>query len=186
MKKLSFIALFFVLAIFIIKPTTILANDNISVAIAGQPVHFSGQGPAIVDGRTLVPIRDVFEALGFTVEWEPESQEIILTGYDGWTVVVLTVGSGTFTAFLGSGSYGDTYALDVPAQIINGRTMIPIRLPLESVGFEMRWDGENRHVLVYNNTEMVRTPSVTAPVLTSHIPAINRDYSWLVFCKIKV
>ena len=45
------------------------AADGISVTINGEQVVFENQQPVIVDGRTLVPVRGVFEALGFEVDW---------------------------------------------------------------------------------------------------------------------
>ena len=47
--------------------------------------------PVIIDGRTLVPAREVFESLGGTVVWESETQRvnIILSGKN----IILTINS---------------------------------------------------------------------------------------------
>ncbi|MDR2182676.1 MAG: copper amine oxidase N-terminal domain-containing protein, partial [Clostridiales bacterium] len=58
----------------------VYANDGntISVAIEGVAVDFDGQGPVIVDDRTLVPVRGVFEQLGFEVDWDGDARQAIL------------------------------------------------------------------------------------------------------------
>jgi len=112
----------------------------ISVTINGQQVTFAGQPPVIIDGRTLVPVRGVFEALGFNVEWEPNEQRTTLSR-EGETVAI-TVGSATFTV------NGEDHALDVPAQIIGGRTMLPFRVVVESVGYSVDWDVATQTVII--------------------------------------
>ena len=62
-----------VMAFAVAMPLTAFANDGISVVIDGVRVAFDDQQPVIVDGRTLVPVRGVFETLGFEVEWEAPS-----------------------------------------------------------------------------------------------------------------
>ena len=116
------------------------ADDGVSVIIDGRYVVFDGQSPVIVDGRTLVPVRGVFEQLGFYVEWDAEARQATLTS-DDYTVVI-TIGSETFT------TNDANHTLDVPAQIIGGRTMLPIRAVLESVGYYLGWDGGTRTVRI--------------------------------------
>jgi len=131
---------------FIAVPITVNA-DEIGVRIAGVPVQFSDQGPAIVDGRTLVPIREVFEALSFNVEWRPDTQQIILANEQQFIFIALTIGSDTFTEERGSGVYfPNVHSLDVPAQIINGRTMLPLRAVMESIGWSVLWDPDTRFI----------------------------------------
>ena len=111
-----------------------------SVRIDGVAVVFDGQLPTIVDGRTLVPVRGVFEHVGFDVDWDPISRQVTLTSEN--YEVILTIGSAEFT------TNGIVHTLDVPAQIIGDRTMLPIRAVLESVGYHVSWDDRNRIVLV--------------------------------------
>jgi len=108
-------------------------NNEINVVIDGVPVDFEGQPPIIVDGRTLVPVRGVFEALGFDMDFDFSTDTRLVFLTRGADELVITIGSEFFT------SSGVRHTLDVPAQIIGGRTLLPIRALLESVGYYMDW-----------------------------------------------
>ena len=57
----------------------VYANEpTIAVTVDGQRVAFGNRQPAIIDGRTLVPVRDVFEFLGFEVQFDTNTQQITL------------------------------------------------------------------------------------------------------------
>lgn len=125
----------------LISATTVFSNTPpVNVSVNGAQVVFDDQTPVIVDARTLVPVRSVFESMGFDVDWDPVARQATLSGDD--YVVVLTIGNATFT------TNGIEHTLDVPAQIINGRTMLPIRAVLESVGYNVYWDNAARTVIV--------------------------------------
>ena len=128
-----------VLGLGLFVPTALQASE-ITVTIDGIAVNFEGQGPTIVDGRTLVPVRGVFEALGFDVDWYQPTQTATLTGNDH--VVVISIDSPTFT------TNGASHPLDVPAQIIEGRTMLPIRAVLQAVGKDVDWDDTTQTVVI--------------------------------------
>jgi len=139
-KKVVSVFLVIVLAF---SSFTVIAStsDDIRVTIDGVAVDFDGQGPVIIDGRTLVPVRGVFEALGFYPTWQRSTQTATLTRDD--FVVILTIGSATFT------TNGVAHTLDVPAQIIGGRTMLPLRAVLESIGIDdMDWSRSTRTVII--------------------------------------
>ncbi|MCL2854060.1 MAG: stalk domain-containing protein [Defluviitaleaceae bacterium] len=114
--------------------------SQINVAIDGERVNFADQQPANVDGRTLVPVSGVFERLGFEVNWNPDLRQVTLTR-TGDTVII-TIDNAVFTR------NGTNHNLEVPAQIIGGRTMLPIRAVVESVGYEVGWDGAANTVLI--------------------------------------
>jgi hypothetical protein len=112
-------------------------QNEVGVYVNGEKLSLSQ--PAItVDGRTLVPMRDVFEALGADVDWDSENKEA--TGTKGSVVVKLAVGSNFIYV------NGKEIQLDVPAQITGGRTMLPLRAVAESFGAQVEWDAVNRRV----------------------------------------
>jgi hypothetical protein len=115
--------------------------DDIKIVVEGELVVFTDQQPTIVDDRTLVPVRGVFEMLDFEVDWEREAGTAVLKN-DTYEVRI-TVGE---TVFYTNGTAQPE--LDVPAQLINDRTMVPLRFPLESVGIGLEWDDESRTVII--------------------------------------
>ena len=139
-KRLLSIAVALVLAVSLVPACIAHADDDIRVTIDGQELIFADQRPVIVDGRTLVPVRGVFESLGFEVDWDDNTRSAVLVRHD--FTVIIPIGSAAFTV------NGRAYNLDVPAQIIGGRTMLPIRLPLESVGYDVDWDAAARTVVI--------------------------------------
>jgi len=126
--------------VFSLIPVTVLANGDINVTVDGRTVEFVGQRPVVVDGRTLVPIRGVFEMLGFEVNWNDATQQAILTRDDN--IISIAIGSSTFSA------NGVDHVLEVRAQTINGRTMLPLRGILESIGYSVSWDEVTRTIPV--------------------------------------
>jgi len=147
-RRLFSALLALVMVLGISAPAGLQANE-VRVTIDGAAVNFDGQGPAIVDGRTLVPVRGVFEELGFDVDWEQSTQTATLTSPNH--VVAISIGSANFT------TNGQSYPLDVPAQIIGGRTMLPIRAVVESVGYSVDWDGSASTVVITSGGQAVVT-----------------------------
>lgn len=114
-------------------------TDGVKVRVNGKQIKFD-QPPIIKDGRTLVPIRAVFEALNIDVEWNGDEQKVILT--KGNNQIVLTIGSRFYT----NGIY--EFSLDVPPQIINGRTLLPIRAVAERFGCSVYWNDDTQTVVI--------------------------------------
>jgi len=100
--------------------------------------------PTIRDSRTLVPIRVVSEGLGAEVEWNATERKVYIRyeTLEGSRKVVLEIGSKSF--------YVDDIQkqMDVPPQIINNRTMIPIRAVSESLESKVYWDNKEKKVTV--------------------------------------
>jgi len=144
MKNLFFSASALLLCVFTIFFAAAHTNAPVHVSIDGRRVVFADQTPVIVEidgvGRTLVPVRGVFESLGFDVDFDVDERVAILENTD--YLVRIPVGSATFT------TNGISHTLDVPAQLINDRTMLPIRAVLESVGFNVDWDDAARTVII--------------------------------------
>ncbi len=110
-----------------------------SLFVNGYSIETSAP-PAIVNGRTLVPVRAVAEALGAAVSWEPTKRAVTLTRR-GHTVILAIDDAVAFVD-------GRPVALDTPATIIAGRTMVPLRFLSQVFGAEVTWDDSAREVRV--------------------------------------
>lgn len=118
------------------KNTTVkLQIDNPVMTVNGIEREIDpGQGttPVIVDDRTLVPIRAVIESFGGSADWDGETRTAILVMGDD--TLKLTIYS--TVAY-----YNDREEkLDVAPQIINDRTMLPVRFVAESLGLDVDWN----------------------------------------------
>ena len=122
------------------------ADDKIlypvKVRIDEKEVFFDVQ-PRILNGRTLIPARAVFEDLGAKVSWEESTGTIRII--KGPNEIKLEVGSKW--AYVGE----KQVMLDVPASVINGRAMIPVRFIAEELGLRVTWDGTKRIVIITTN-----------------------------------
>jgi uncharacterized repeat protein (TIGR02543 family) len=96
--------------------------------------------PVIISGRTLVPLRAIIEGLGGTVTWfaETRSVEVLLNGRD------LKLQIGNRTAIVDSAAV----TMDVPAAIMNGRTVLPVRFVAENLGAQVDWEQLTRKITV--------------------------------------
>lgn len=110
-----------------------------SVDLNGQPLA-TAVPPVIRSGSTLVPMRDIFEALGATVVWNNRTQEI--TAQKDVTRIWLQIGNR-------SARVGDDQRwLSQAPEIYSGSTLVPLRFVSEALGAEVNWDGSRRLVSI--------------------------------------
>jgi len=114
-----------------IPPISVLVNEN--------KLSFD-QPPIIENGRTLVPLRAIFEALGAIVEWEQTTQTVTAVKDD--ITISLRIGSNVLKR------NGENIELDTPAQVVGNRTLVPVRAIAESFGAEVAWDQNSRIVTI--------------------------------------
>ena len=111
----------------------------INITVDNKPLT-TDVSPVIIDGRTLVPVRNIFEELGADVIWNDETKTVSAT--KGSTNIEITLGSNN--AYVNNNSV----ILDVPAQSVNGRTMVPARFVAESLGCNVNWDSANQLIQI--------------------------------------
>ena len=141
------------LAITLISGATAFAESReIVVEIDGAVVEFDVK-PQIINDRTMVPMRKIFESLGAKVEWVPEMERVIATY--GTSVINMKINDNVFTVTDVLLEDIKEVELDVPAQIVEedgiGRTLVPVRAVSEALGKKVDWDGENLKVIITSN-----------------------------------
>ncbi len=114
------------------------------VFVNGRNIDFD-VAPTIENNRTLVPMRAILEALGLEVSWDEATQTVTAT--NGKIEVELLIGGQAYVN-------GKPSNLDVPAKIINGRTMVPLRFMSEAMGWQVGWDDDTQTVTIINGEEV--------------------------------
>jgi len=168
-KKFLAVALVFMM-VFAMLPVVAFASDSISVTIDGVAVDFEDQEPIMVEGgRVLVPVSFVFVDLGFEVEWDRSTRTATLTR-DDFTVVIV-IGETAFTI------NGESHELDVPAQIIGGRTMVPLGPILRGMGYELGWSRSAQLVTIVSPPEP-EVPTVPVPEIFHVLDDVALSTMW--------
>lgn len=116
------------------------STKDILVFVDGNKIEFD-QKPIIQNGRTLVPFRKIFEALNADVTWNNDTQQVKAKRND--TEISFIIGQKVLYI-----NGKDSISMDVAPQIINGRSMVPLRVVSEALGVEVNWDNNQRIVTI--------------------------------------
>ena len=117
-------------------------NTMVNVLYNGKRISFDkyGKNPEIIDGRTLVPLRSIFEAMNATVDWDGTTNTI--TSTRGNISIQIRIGASEMY------KNGVSLPVDVPAQLIDDTTMVPVRFIAEAFDAGVGWDGNGNVVLI--------------------------------------
>ncbi|MBR5314123.1 MAG: hypothetical protein IKU45_01770, partial [Clostridia bacterium] len=114
----------------------------IEVRIENEYVDFDVK-PALIGGRTMVPLRGIFEALGAKVEWDASTQTV--TSTKGNDTIKITIGK---SELYKNGKLH--YTMDQVPVILseNGesRTLVPVRAIAEAFGSFVHWEHSTKTV----------------------------------------
>ncbi len=114
-------------ALFVDKANAYAGNELTQVDVNNPEI-----APIVQNGRTLVPVRFIAEKFGAEVGWDDATQTV--TVKNGNKTITLQIGSDKMQVG------ADTVTLDVPAQTIGGRTLIPLRAMVEAMDKAVFWD----------------------------------------------
>ena len=165
--KLTRIIVALVISLLCLIPTVSAYSEKvISLEIDGTVIR-TEVPPTVIGGRTMVPVRDIFEACGANVTWDPATKKI--TGSKGGKNVVMQVGSNKL--YMNS----SVATMDCTPVIIEGRTLAPARYVALGVGGTTQWDALNKVVVitgvttptVETTTEMTTTTTVITTTETT-------------------
>jgi hypothetical protein len=135
-----------ILALLIMGIGASVAQAEPAVILDGQQLSFD-VAPVIDNGRTLVPLRAIFESLGANVEWDSVTSTVTATRSN--TNIRLQIGN--TTAY----KNGMVVILDVPGKLIQNRTMVPLRFVGEALGCNITWNASSYAVEITSKEKML-------------------------------
>ena len=133
---------------------TALAKD-VNIVIDGEELNLDVV-PQIIDGRVMVPIRGVLENLGALVKWDDETQTV--SARKSSKTVSLEIGSNDVTLDKGEtnddgSAKTETIQTDVAAQLVSDRTLVPLRVISEAMGYSVDWNDETYTVSISTDND---------------------------------
>ncbi len=137
-----------------------MVAEDITVTLDGNVLNFD-MAPMEENGRVLVPMRKIFESLGFNVSWDNEKREALAVR-DG---DIIKLGENKKSISVN----GTEKELDVTAKIAGDRLMVPVRAVAEGAGCSVEWINESRTV------EINRIKKVTVSNVTDFLKAISSN-----------
>lgn len=112
---------------------------SVKVYVNGSKIDFD-VFPEVVNGTTMLPVRYALEPLGVEFEWESGKIEV----YSDKKHITLNIGSNIAMV------NGSPKVMPLPATVVNGRTLVPLRFIAEELGYDVDWDGERQIVYINN------------------------------------
>lgn len=124
------------------------AAKEVKIEIDGKAMVPKDMPAVIIDGRTMLPMRQIAQELGCEVNWNEAAKQIyVMRGSD---IIVFTVDSKT------GYENGKKFTMDVPATIVNDRTMLPVRALADALHLNIKWDDPNRIVSIQSGDTVVK------------------------------
>lgn len=119
------------------KNTVKLTIDQKSLTVNGAAIQLD-QAPVIVEGNTLVPVRFVVEAMGGKLTWVDEERKVVIMKDNH--LIELWLDKKDLIAD------GELITAEVPPILMTERTMVPLRVIAENMGWKVTWDESTRSV----------------------------------------
>ena len=128
--------------------------DGIKVILNGNELDFTDDEgnkvePQIINDRTMVPMRKIFEALGAEIRWNPVDRAVLATK-EGLEIGLQI---DNMNATVTNNGETNEIVLDAAPVIVDGRTLVPVRFIAESLNKNVIWDEEDRNVIITDTEE---------------------------------
>ena len=136
---------------------------EITIKIDGKTMVPKDMPAVSIDGRTVLPMRQIATELGCEVVWNEEAQQVYVIN-DDYTLV--------FTIDKNMGyQNGKEFTMDVPPMIVNSRTMLPVRALATALDLDIKWDDATRTVNIATKKAAPVTPTTPSTPTTPAVPS---------------
>ena len=175
-KTLSVLMTSCILCAYLAQTPAAAVNENdqeeISLFLNGSHLNCEA-APIIMQGEILVPLRSIGEAMDMGIYWDELTKTASLksSGWRGAVELKFNI-SGNIAEI-----NGEKVALDVPVQIVNGRTMVPVATVAENLDLALSWDTKEQCLSLQ---ERYRSKNGDTEVVLTPIKA-DKDSSYMIY-----
>ena len=150
--------------IMLISPNPNQAPDTISVVLNGETIDFTDENgnkvnPQLINDRTMVPLRKIFEVLGATIEWDGDTETVTASTEE--KTIKLQINNHVATVITGEET--EEITLDAAPVVIEGRTLVPVRFISETLGLKVGWEQETQTVVILDTHIVLEIVKEKAP-----------------------
>ena len=131
--------------VLLLTSSAVFAAEEVTVALNGRVLSFDVPAQ-IINDRTMVPMRKIFEELGAEVEWYEAEQGIV--AIKDSTIIIMKIDAPMMQVANVETNEQKQIELDVPPQIVDSRTLVPVRAISESLGVSVDWVAETQTVVL--------------------------------------
>ncbi len=175
MKNKKVIITFFIMTTMFLMNSVVFAS-NVYVQLNGEYIDFTDEkgqrvDAQIVNERTMVPLRKIFELLGATVTWDDSTKTALAVKDD--TTVKLQINNSI--AEITKGNITKKVQLDSKPILINDRTMVPLRFISESLGKQVAWDSREQTAIIIDYNYFAQKIKEKSPILYKSLLSENQS-----------
>ncbi len=124
-----------------VRATTESLKDDVKIFVDKKYVAPKDIKPQIKDNRVFVPIRLITESIGVDIKWNESTKTLTIDNK-----ITHTIGSSVVKT-----SSGKVIDVGANSYIENGRTMVSVRLITEGLGYDVKWNGSSKEILITTN-----------------------------------
>ena len=150
MKNLKKLTAFLIASVLCFSITAFAESDKITVTLDNEVLAFDVE-PQIMNDRTMVPLRAIFEKLGALVTWDGENRSILSTKDNKetgeTTIIMMQIDNNKM--FINN----DVIELDAVPVIVSDRTLVPLRAVSEAFGYTVDWNQDEKLVTISTTVE---------------------------------
>lgn len=172
MKKLLPLCLALMLALALAIPAAAsgaaLPAGGVSVQVNGENITFPNGSPEVINGRTMVPMREVLEALGAEVDYDADTRTV--TAALGGVSLTHVIGTNTIKM-----TGGEKLTMDTTSYVKNGSTLVPLRFFSQALGYEVYWDGGQSTAVVIDKAAFVSKTDESFTILNGLQSGTDKD-----------
>ncbi len=148
-----------------------IAERGISVILNGEYVDFTDENgnvvePQLINDRTMVPMRKIFEVFGADVQWDGETETV--TAVTAEKTLKLQINN-PVAKVITTESGESEITLDSVPVVIDGRTLVPVRFIAESLELKVGWDGETQTVVIIDPLKILEVIEKNAPTFYEYL-----------------